>query len=524
MLASTGNGNNGNGGNFEIDDFGTGPYNPTTVATNRFFIEGTTGNVGIGTIAPSERFHTTGGVRFQGLTTGGAPNSAVLADANGKLWLGSITSLGNYCGQSANSLLGNYDIPLGNSNFFFSGNSVAQQQKVNIGIPCNATMPGKLNVATALPTDVNGDSYGLYATTTNGSVANLKTGIYGAAVNTSGPGTGFSRGVHGYCSSIGWMALGVLGEAGPALRAWGGRFTSLNVGNDTNFGVQGLASGSPLNYGGYFDASYPNAGFNYGVYASASGGQNTWAGYFVGDVNITGNGWINGIAITSDGKLKENIQPLSEAASKVKLLKPSTYNFRTEEFKEMNLPSGNQIGLIAQELEKVFPELVHQQSASELRNKEGDVTGTIPAHKTVNYIGLIPVLIAAIQEQQRSIETQQRQIDELQSMLSSLSNSSSFDSQTGLRITDNEIPVILEQNVPNPFAESTVINYTIPDNCNTAELVFTNSNGIQIKTIALDKKGSGNVRVYGSDLSHGMYSYSLVIDGKKSASKKMVKN
>lgn len=100
MLASTGNGNIGNGGNFEIDDFGTGPYNPTTSAINRFFIEGTTGNIGIGSTSPTEQLHTTAGVRFQGLITGGTGQlSMVVADAFGKLWRSALPGSG-VCGTA----------------------------------------------------------------------------------------------------------------------------------------------------------------------------------------------------------------------------------------------------------------------------------------------------------------------------------------------------------------------------------------------------------------------------------------
>ncbi len=46
------------------------------------------GRVGIGTNSPSEQFHTTGGVRFQGVTGGGSNLSVLTVDNNGKLWVG----------------------------------------------------------------------------------------------------------------------------------------------------------------------------------------------------------------------------------------------------------------------------------------------------------------------------------------------------------------------------------------------------------------------------------------------------
>jgi Chaperone of endosialidase len=64
----------------------------------------------------------------------------------------------------------------------------------------------------------------------------------------------------------------------------------------------------------------------------------------------------------------------------------------------MNFSTGKQMGVIAQEVEKVFPELV---------TTNGD------GYKRVNYIGLIPVLIESIKEQQTQIEKQNQKIEKL---------------------------------------------------------------------------------------------------------------
>lgn len=55
--------------------------------------------IGLGTITPSDQLHTTGGVRFQGLTAGGTPNNIVTIDANGRLWRSPLTGIGiqNLC-------------------------------------------------------------------------------------------------------------------------------------------------------------------------------------------------------------------------------------------------------------------------------------------------------------------------------------------------------------------------------------------------------------------------------------------
>ena len=66
------------------------------------------------------------------------------------------------------------------------------------------------------------------------------------------------------------------------------------------------------------------------------------------------------------------------------------------------------IGLLAQDIEKVFPELVSESNGI----------------KSVNYQGLVPVLINALKEQdvfmkeqQRILSVQQSELDELKSMM-----------------------------------------------------------------------------------------------------------
>ncbi len=61
-----------------------------------------------------------------------------------------------------------------------------------------------------------------------------------------------------------------------------------------------------------------------------------------------------------------------------------------------SLDQSTQVGIIAQEVQKFFPELVKENATGEL---------------SVNYSGLIPLLITSIKEQQQLIEKQQKQIE-----------------------------------------------------------------------------------------------------------------
>jgi len=83
--------------------------------------------------------------------------------------------------------------------------------------------------------------------------------------------------------------------------------------------------------------------------------------------------------------------------------------------------------------------------------------------------------------------------------------------------------IVLDQNVPNPFAESTIISYFIPENVSSAQIIFTDNSGKVLKTVNITEKGKGMLKVFGQDLSSGIYSYTLVADGKTIDSKSMIK-
>ena len=91
-----------------------------------------------------------------------------------------------------------------------------------------------------------------------------------------------------------------------------------------------------------------------------------------------------------------------------------------------------------------------------------------------------------------------------------------------IRLSDKNA-IILSQNVPNPFAEMTTIKFIIPESVKDAQLHFYTNRGVIINTVTLSERGNGEIRVFAEDLSSGLYTYSLVADGKVVATKKMMK-
>jgi hypothetical protein len=60
----------------------------------------------------------------------------------------------------------------------------------------------------------------------------------------------------------------------------------------------------------------------------------------------------------------------------------------------------------------------------------------------------------------------------------------------------------------------------IPISCN--KIIFLTNSGVVIQTVKINERGSGQLHIYASNLSNGIYNYSLVADGKVIDSKRMV--
>ena len=102
-------------------------------------------------------------------------------------------------------------------------------------------------------------------------------------------------------------------------------------------------------------------------------------------VNYDGSATLSGdLTINSDARLKSNIISLGSTLAKLLMIDGKSYTMKTNE-------AESKIGLLAQDVQKAFPELVKTTNDS-------DKT------LSVNYQGLIPVLINAIKEQQKQIK------------------------------------------------------------------------------------------------------------------------
>ena len=77
----------------------------------------------------------------------------------------------------------------------------------------------------------------------------------------------------------------------------------------------------------------------------------------------------------------------------------------------------------------------------------------------------------------------------------------------------------LEQNQPNPFNQTTVIRYHIPQST-TGQINLFDVNGVLVKTFKTNQ--SGHAIINGKDLKAGAYTYTLRVNGKIATSKKLM--
>lgn len=312
--------------------------------------------------------------------------------------------------------------------------------------------------------------------------------------------------------------------------AWTHDYTTINKGRA--FGVYGAAG-------------YTTSGYNYGIYGNLLSTQNgaaivgavnsmdvnvpgRYAGYFQGDVRTTGNFY--GTVLTPSASRsalmgRSAVMPLSaesdatnsmSVGEKLSRLAAVQYNLSEPQAAQTFAASGDTVaaaprsvtdiqalekthyGLDAEVLKEVYPDLVYE-------SQEGDLC--------INYTEMIPLLVQSV--------------NELRAQVVSLQGTQTYNvrarngSETGVGGNVLDVPT-LEQNDPNPFTQTTVVRYTLPESVKSAFLYIYDLNGTQIDQKMLQSRGKSSVTLEAGSLAPGMYLYALVADGKVIDTKRMI--
>ena len=317
-----------------------------------------------------------------------------------------------------------------------------------------------------------------------------------------------------------------------------------------------MRSGSKLTFGDF--GQYPNQGWNVfigeygsddtdqlwlhgkrGIYLTTSGQANNIVAYYAPASNssfiFNMNLRVNGVNITSDARLKENVQTLQNPLNIVSQLNGVSYNYKLSEInkyreqdaskfteaqnmqnsasvssnaaltgkenddklyqnavdrKEAEDASRKRIGFLAQDIEKVLPELV-----------QTDENGV----KSIDYIGFIPLIVESLKEMQQTIQAQQNEIDILQSLLPE-------ERKSLLRSTSIDNIVIEGAKLYNRAGTS--VSYTLPSTFANAYLQVFDIAGRMLKKITLTT-ANDTVEINPSEIGLGTFIYVLYVDGQK---------
>lgn len=227
----------------------------------------------------------------------------------------------------------------------------------------------------------------------------------------------------------------------------------------------------------------------------------------------------NSFIVDSDSRLKSNIATLEESSNGLASITPVSYTLTSsvvESAKAMKLSDNaseapapvnpatpdnrTRYGFLAQEVQKVFPDLVIE-----------DEDGTLG----IDYIGFIPIMVDALNTLQAKVEEQEKIIE-------SLSAPQRRNAPTAGVNELNDYTPALGQNRPNPFTTSTQIDCVIPEGTANASLYVYDLQGKQLRNIAITDRGAVTLTLEANKMDAGMYIYSLIVDGTEIDSKRFI--
>ena len=446
----------------------------------------------------------------------------------------SNTAAGN--GALSYNTTGNYNT---SSGFYALGYSVAGNYNTANGFYALLNNANSYNTATG--------AYALYKN--NSGYDNTAIGVSALYYNTTGT-SNTATGLNALTSNSSGINNTATGT--DALNANNGSYNT-GVGTSALFNTTASEFNTAVGY---------NAGYSY---------DNGWNNVFIGaNVDVNGTGYYNDIAIgqgtictdvsqvtigngattsyrayanwsnISDGRFKKNIKQNVPGLAFINKLQPVTYTLDAtalDNFLHKDATQSKQTndaskavmtkalqgkektlytGFVAQDVEKAAKSLNYDFSGVDAAKNDKDVYG-------LRYAEFVVPLVKAVQELSKMNDAKDSQINNLETRLSKLEAMMNVSQST---VNSEQLSVVssasLQQNSPNPFNNTTTINYSLPKAYSSAKIIITNSNGVVLKQINLSAKGNGSVNINASTLAAGAYQYSLYVDGKIIDTKKMM--
>ena len=489
---------NGNGGTTNANFLGTTDNKKLTFKTNNLTRITITpqGKVGIGIGSATELLHVGGRVRIDE-----AGPSFLQLNSTG---LGNVTMQFNQQGVQRVSLgfdNSTNDFVIATDDLGLRPDFIINRTDGNVGIGTK-TPSAKLHLLDGDFEISNGGNNFLIRTNTSGQLDLIPNNSTNAAAITINDDNSF---------------VGI-GTSAPAYR--------LEVNGDIKCGGDFItnATDGVINVGGAINANVNVIG-DADNHVQSLGDEDL---YIQDDIEIGGTPYKPGggsWSATSDSRLKKDIKPFTDGLEQVLKINPVWFKYNDK--MPANYQNKDFVGVIAQEIKEVAPYTVElkpfKQQVSEAKGNESD-----PSFNEEYYVydpsSLPYMLINAMKEQQKVIESLQLTVNNLQSEIETLKSGAPSEPGSLQQKSSTGISQVatLEQNIPNPAAQSTTIRYTIPSGSTDARVVITDQKGIAVQTFENLIAESSQLEVSLTTLSPGTYQYTLYIAGKKVDTKQMI--
>lgn len=489
------------------------------------------GNVGIGTNAPDYKLKVSGDAMFNGVRVGKGSGAVSSNTGVGGGVLNSNTTGERNTGAGFESLRLN---TTGSFNCAFGTHALMQN---TAGSNNSAFGENALNSNTASFNSAFGRQ-ALYSNTTGtnntaAGYAALQSNEQGSNNSAFGANAMFSNGKSENNTAVGFSALtsNVSGSHNTATGVYSLPLHVLGVGCTAN-GFQALKNDSIGNYntgiGAFADVKQNNLtnATSLGFEAIATASNLV----MLGNTSVTAVKAAGSFVIYSDGRFKNNVQENVPGLDFINLLNPVTYNYNihalnkfiganTELHTDKNIEDAIMSkekklysGFIAQDVEVAAHKLGYDFSGVYKPQNESDPYG-------LSYADFTVPLVKAVQELSKQNEELKNEIADMKKYIETICNNSL---QIKTSNPKQETMNCLQQNQPNPFGETTILNYSLASDARNAQVVIRSLNGKLVKSITLSSTDKGKITIDARELSSGTYTYTLMVNNKSVDTKLMV--
>ncbi|MFZ4523266.1 MAG: tail fiber domain-containing protein [Bacteroidales bacterium] len=228
----------------------------------------------------------------------------------------------------------------------------------------------------------------------------------------------------------------------------------------------------------------------------------------------------------SDERFKKDIKPIENSRNIIDKLNGVSYffsktdlsnnNSNSEKTQNRNIDSKRQFGFIEQDLKNALPDLVKKDSSGFY---SVDYISMIPL-----LVEAMKEQSNVVDAQSLKIKELGNNLIRLENIMNAdIKDGTKYTKGTNnLSLPVNTTNAFLYQNTPNPFSEKTEIRYFLPESVLESSLYIFDMQGTLLKTIPIKTQGQGSVTIRGTELKAGMYIYTLISDGTEIDSKRMI--